>query len=1699
MRKFVLLPAVLLLTLQGIAQDFSNKGKDFFLCFPSHVPNLPNVAEMYIYITSDQNSSGVITYNGQTQTFVVTANSITTVAINRTAAYIAETEPMPVNKGIRVKVDNGQPAVVVYTEIYASARTEATLVLPVSVLGKSYRAISYYQTGNGVMRSQFQVVAVDTNTVVQYQLRINGILSGPVQTITLPKVGDVYQVQAPGLSDDLTGTLIESISNGGSGCKKIAVFSGSSSLAISGTTCNGGSYDPLIQQCYPITSWGKNFGVVPIQGNTTGYQVRVMASVDNTTVNFNGTNIVLNAGQIYPANALHVVPQTQPIFINADKPIAVTQYLLSQNCAGGTGDPDMIILNPVEQSISNITIFTSIHQAITNQYMNVLIPTAGVSSFKIDGVSVGGFTPMPTNPGYSYLKHSFVPVADASHTISSDSGFNAICYGVGNVESYGYSAGTNVKDLLTFITPINPLSISTNVTACTGTPFYFSVTLPKHPDSLTSLIWDYHGFFGTHNDTLNAPLIADDTYLIGSTQVWRYKLNHTHSYSPAGVYPITITAGTVTSEGCGNSLIIDRELYVYDPPVLGFKALNNGCVNDSIAVTDTTSYPAGTYSYKWWWDFGDGNFSTLKSPKHLYTAAGTYTIRYAVVSNVGCLSDTVTRTISITNVPLAKFGISNPICDGKPVTFSDTSSLVAPGSIVKWYWNFGDGFTVIRNNNSDTTHIYSPWNPAVTDTLTVETNTGCKSLPFVKTFKVHPNPVANFTLPAGVCLPWDSAHFISTPTIADGTGGFGYLWNFGDPPSVPNNSSVLPNPAHYYNNVGPFSIKLITTSAAGCVDSITKILSNIYPQAIAAFTVNTENCLNDLTSFTDNSNGSGNTVTEWYWDFGDGSPVNSTQNPTHIYATAGVKTIKHWVKTNVSCYSDTAVITITINPLPTANYNYTTPGCATGMISFTDASIPNAGSLTNWQWDFGDSSPLEAIQNPSHNFINAGTYQVKLTVTSSKGCVNTITKTVVVNARPRAGFIIPEVCLSDTYAQFLDTSKVALPGMLIGWEWNFGDGSPLSNLQNPQHSYTAVGNYNVRLVATSNFGCKDTITQLLTVNGSFPTANFTVTNSAMLCANDSVAIVEASTVFPGNITKVEIYWDNINFPAGPPQVDDFPFTGKVYKHLYLPNSQVTKTYEIRYRAYSGGVCVNDKLSSITVNAAPKVQFNAIPDICYDAALYQLTQASEIGAVPGSGVYSGPGVNAAGLFNPAVAGVGTHSVKYTFTSSAAGCVDSIRQNIKVLDTASARFVFIGPVCEGSPATFKDQSTAPAGIVLNNTYWNFGDGSPIEMHTAGSTLTHSFPGWGYYTVTMYNTSVYGCKSAATTQQVYISPVPQPVFSFVQSSVCLPGASVAVTNNSSIADNSAITYAWNFGDPASGALNTSVAKIPPPHIYSGTGPYTVQLTVRSNGNCINSISHIVDFIHPQPKAAFDFSKPEVCIGDIVTARDLTNGLDGTVVQWNWNFGDGGLGAAKQQPHLYNAATTYNVSLFIVNSQGCNSDTLTKPFTVHPYPVVDAGPDRWVLQGGSITIQPIVTGNDLQYLWSPATYLDNVKSAMPVAGNMQDDITYKLTVTARGGCVRSDDMFVKVLKAPKIPNTFTPNGDGINELWQIQYLDTYPDNRVQVFTRNGQLVFESKGYKIPWNGKLNGKALPFDTYYYIIEPGNGRAPVTGYVTLIR
>ncbi|MCW3091269.1 MAG: hypothetical protein JWP81_2338 [Ferruginibacter sp.] len=1719
------------------SQDFSNKGKDFWIAYPAHIDGTSSA--MGIYITSDVNATGSITVGGTVLPFTLTANSVVRKFIGpngsgdapNTAVYLSSQDGMAVGAAIHVIADH---PVAVYAHIIRSARSAATLVLPTNVWGKNYIVPNYQNAGSQVGYGEVAIMAKLANTTVEITPRVNSRsgsrVAGIPYQITLANPGDVYQVQfASGA--DASGSVVNSVANASGGCNPIAVISATTWTGLNCSNSNGG--DNLYQQLFPVATWGKTFLTAPYIDRP--YDVVRVFVTDATTIVTKTENGVATTLTGLASGNFYEYTTSNPTQLVADKAISVVQYIISQSCKTGCGtnspltscwaDPEMIILNPVEQTINNITLFSA-HQSwvppgqsqIQRCLLNIIIKSVAAASFTINGRAPTGIFSTIPGTGYSYLQEDVtaISLSNPVQTLKADSAFSAIAYGFGNVESYGYNAGTNVKDLYQQIRIISQYGIEQTPSACIGSPIKFKISLPYRADSL---YWSFNGntrqspaanvWQAPNPAPAPNPLPFDSLTIVNGKTIYWYSLPSDYTFTATGSYPISVTAYKSFSDGCGNTQDIQFDLEVSDPPVADFYWQSNGCVKQAVQFRDTTLTTKPTY--KWIWNFGDpasgtANVSNLKNPAHLFSSAGTYTVTYSNITTPGCVSNLSSKQVTVTLEPTANFGVSNLLCEGKPLVFSDSSVANGTSNLVNWYWDYGDGIkdTVAANNNR--THTYFLWGNK-TVSLKVETNSGCQGPLFTKTIIVNPIPVADFNLPAGICLPADSARFSDASSAADNSqAGFKYLWNFGDVSNGMNDSAVMKNPAHYYTTTGPFSIHLKITSAAGCVDDSTKILSTLFLQAVAGFTVKGENCLNDSTIFTSTSVGSGNTITNWHWDFGDGTPVGSVQNPAHLYTASGTKTIKHWVTTDKGCTSDTMSRTIIVNPLPTAGFITTGPYCITRNINFMDTSKANAGNLASWKWDFGDGNSLNSTNGNSftHSYTSIGSFPVALTVATDKGCTSRVaTHTQTIYPLPNPGFIIPEVCLSDTYAQFTDTSSI-VSGSITKWLWNFGDpGSGTFNTspqQNPRHSYTAVGAYTDSLTVTSNNGCSSSIAQSFFVNGANPTANFTVAKPAALCGNDSVAITNTSSVFPGNITKVEIYWDNVGTPAKF-DMDDFPYPGKVYRHMY-PNFQtpLSKNYTIRFKAYSGGVCVNEKVQVITLNAAPKVQFTVLPNTCMDAVPFQLTQATEVGGVPGSFQFAGLGISTMGLFSPAIAGAGTHTIVYTFTSTTGGCVDTASRQIIVLAPPLADFTFTLPACETKAISFTSTSTSTAGT-LTNYLWDFGDGTPLVLKNSPVAFAHVFTVAANYTVKLKVTTSNGCISTAKQLVVSVKPQPQPNFT-IPASVCLPAAAVTFNNLSMIADGTenAFIYAWDFGDAASGTANNSVAKTPT-HVYTGRGPYYITLQVTSGDGCVEDTILVLNTIHPQPSAAFSSDKGSVCIRDVVTFKDESNGLDGTVAAWNWNFGDGQKDNTRNPTHLYGSDKAFSVSLYITNSRGCNSDTLTKAFSVYPYPVVDAGPERVILEGGSIVLQPIVTGNNLQYLWAPVSYLNSAKSPMPTVNSPVNDITYTLTVTASGNCAASDKVLVRLLKTPKIPNTFSPNGDGINDKWKISYLESYPECRIQVFTRTGQLVFDLKGYSDDkaWDGNINRKSLPVDTYYYIIEPGSGRKPFTGYVTIVK
>jgi gliding motility-associated-like protein len=922
----------------------SNIGTEFWTAYMDHVNGVGGASgsQMNLYIACDVATTVTISCadGSFSNTVNVVPNVITTFAVP-TTTFLGNLNGQTV-KGIHIVSQN---PIAVYAHIYASSVSGATLLLPVNTLSNDYYSLNYTQVSNATAAdpaySAFLVIATADSTSVQITpsaLLLDNSAANVPFTIKLKK-GEVYQ----GLSKtDLTGTHISAIS-GTSGCKKIAVFSGSSKISIG--TPNVTS-DNLFQQVYPTPSWGKTYITVPLKNRD--YDVfRVVVSDPTANVTMNGAPI---AGALIN-NFYYQFNSQSPNYITADKPIQVIQYAVTQgnNINGVTntsktdvGDPEMIYINPLEQNIDQVTLYSPFEYKITQSYINVVIPTSAAASFVLDGTAPpGGFTAVPTNPAYSYGQFN---VSSSTHNISANSGFNAIAYGFGQDESYGYAAGTNVKNLDEFIQYINPVSDQVATTGCINSGSDPEVVIPYQTDTIT---WDLGN--GSAPVTQANPVYADTIHR-NSQVLYVYNYGKPVTYA-AGTYAVKVTVLDPISTICGSTEEIDLNYTVVDPPAAKFTSRDTVCTTDTVGFKDLTDGTVNAIK-TWHWDFGTGDTSNVQNPVYHFLQSGPHTVTLTVTGSTGC-STSVSNIVYARVLPVANFKVQAPSCESPlSVTFTDLS-VPSEGVIASWLWDFGDGATSTLQNP---THTYASAQ-SYTVGLTIITNNGCSNVASKSTV-VNFSPTVDFTLP-DVCQYDTFAHFTAIASVTDSmSDNLTYGWNFGDPTNTTSpNTATGKTVQHHFNGIGTYNVTLTVTTANGCARDTVKQLTVNGGNPQAAFTVLNSNalCSNQSVVFETNANvpGFGNgKVTSFTMNYGDGTAIqtlriDSGQTFTHKYpiqySTATPYTVTMTAYSGATC-SNMASQTINILPVPETIFTPPAKICQnTGTLQLSSYVTEQAG------------------------------------------------------------------------------------------------------------------------------------------------------------------------------------------------------------------------------------------------------------------------------------------------------------------------------------------------------------------------------------------------------------------------------------------------------------------------------------------------------------------------------------------------------------------------------------------------------------------------------------------------------------------------------------------------------------------------------------------------------------------------------------
>ena len=1670
------------------SQDFSNKGKEFWIAYSYHVGmQNPPAPTMTLYITSDVNTNYTVEIFGVTtiQTGSISAGQVVSVIVP--TAYMLTAGGLYTGKTIRVTTDKNS---VVYAYITRSAVSGATVCLPTPVLGKEYYSMNFTQVSNEPNSNSFiTIVAVEDNTTVEITPTANttnGWAAGSTNSVTLNK-GQIFQVLGTAGNTngvDLTGSVIRSVASGSGGCKRIAVFSGSGKISIG---CpNPGTSDNLYQQLYPTGSWGLKYLTVPSYSRPTNFY-RIIRKTLSTNVYVNGA-LIPSASFV---NGLYYeFSNSSGNEIHATEPISVAQYFTTQGCSGnGTPyDPDMIILNPVEQNINNVTLVSSNLVALQPQHhLHVIMRNGGtgIASFKLDGaaVSSASWTTHPGDPGYSYL---YLPnVAQGYHTLTSDSGFNALAYGYAQAESYGYSAGANVKDLYQFVSILNQYATVSFPATCKNAPFFFRIVFPYQP---TQIQWQFGSVLnamGISDVTIASP-VYDSTWVVNGRQVYRYSLPLQYTITAIGTYPIKVIANNPTSDGCGGVQEIDYDLQVFNPPTAAFNFSTNGCVTSPVNFTDQSNTGGRTIT-QWHWDFGDAGTSTIQNPSHSYPAPGSYFATLSVITDVGCISDTATRNVILSQLPVANFGASAPRCAGKVITFTDSS--VSSGSVLaKWFWDFGDGSPVIiATSNAPQTHTYAAPG-SYNATLKVETTSGCQSFVFTKVIMIYSDPTAAFSLNGAVCLPQGTANFVNASTMPDGTGPLlTYLWNFGD-----GNTSTTTNPVHIYTTGGPFTVTLTATSNNGCVNTGTQTLNNIYAQPHAVFTVDSiESCYGGTFNFIDQSTAANSTVTSWFWDFGDAT-TSTAQNPNKQYSAPGVYIVKHYINSAAGCRSDTMTMSVTVLQLPTVSFTNSNPVCEQSAVQFTSTSVPNAGSLTQFNWTVNGNATGGNNSVISYTPATAGSYTIGLSVTTNKGCTNQASSPLTVNPKPVANFSLPNVCLPAGTANFVSTSTVA-GGSITSYLWNFGN-SQTATTQNATTTYSNTGPFTVSLTVTSNNGCTDTRSSQLTSVYAQPQAAFNAPPE--VCLGAPANFTDQSTA--PNSTVASWLW---NFGDATTSTSQNP----------VKNYAAAGTYTVTLTVTSAIGCPSTTATrTVVVNPLPSANFNVSAPTCASRDI-TFTDASIANA--GSLVKwtwnFGDGNNAvnatAAPFIHNYTNPGSYNVTLQVETNK-GCISTLLTKpvtVNVLPVAG----FIAPqVCLADPAApFVDTSKISAGSITG-WLWNFGDPNANAANPNTSTLqnpTHRYSVVGNYTAALIVTSNSGCTDTITQTFTVNGSIPLANFTVQNANALCSNKQVTIADASTVDFGNIIKteiyWDWTTDPTIKTTDNSPLPGKLYNHIYPEFGtPSTKTVTIRmisySGINCMNVLTKTITLL-ATPSLRFD-PLNEICSNASpfqITQAGITNGLPGAGV-----FSGIGVGASGMFDPNGAGPGLQTIRYTFTGANTC-SNYIEQTIRVNPTPVASAGPDKVVLEGGQVQLTPALNaGFPVTYTWTPPTGLSNPAAPDPIA-SPADDITYTMKVASDKGCTTSDQVFVKVLKKPAIPNIFSPNGDGIHDKWVIGFLDTYPGCTVEIFNRYGQRIYYSVGYSNPWDGTINGTPVPVGTYYYIVDPKNGRQKMTGYVDIVR
>lgn len=1156
--------------------------------------------------------------------------------------------------------------------------------------------------------------------------------------------------------------------------------------------------------------------------------------------------------------------------------------------------------------------------------------------------------------------------------------------------------------------------------------------------------------------------------------------NPSHTYTNQGIYDVTLIIRN--ARGCRDTLSIPQFAATGNKPVADFSYTpSTSCKSNPIDFTNLTS----PNSDQWLWSFGDGGVSTQQNPSYVYGDTGTFSVML-VASMFGCADTQLLENIITINPPGAGFTIERNCIDPNEIIFTDAS--LAPDT---WFWDFGDGNTSTDPNPThrfDTTGVYSV-SLVVTDTvygcsdemiqdiqiynvnadfissdtlicypgeaefvnLSVDADkynwtidqaastattpnfsmsergyydvkliatdvNGCKDTIVKPDYIFVRGPEANFgATPTFGCAPLNVGFIDSS--IEMGGAINKWLWKFGD-----GAVDSTQTPSHMYQSSLSQDVTLIVTDVNGCVDSIMKSDFVTPSRPIANFSADQLSCTGKTVSFIDSSIGNGLT---YLWEFGNGD--TSTQiTPTYEYNLEGTYTITLTVVDQFGCDSTLVKPNYVTVSDPVADFyadSLFSP-CPPLLVHFTDSS---KGNISNWEWDFGDGGS-SVINSPSNVYTKAGEYTVKLTVTNSVGCKDSIVKddlVVVLGPKGTFEFTTTNGCLGNEI-QFIAVTENSVENT-----WDFGDGTLYKAGDTTLHTYPSSGIYKPTLVLDDGLGCLFTIPTNDSVLVGEINVDF-ISDSNYLCKTGDIQFGDLSFGFPG-INSWE--W---NFGDGNTSNSQNP--SHHFDSAGIYNVSLT---------VSNGYCIDtiEKPAFISVDRGPQADFDnsGLPCIPADISFNDLTQSDSTLASWswdfGNGNTSNV-QNATTQFPTA----GSYDVQLIVASNI-GCADTVVKSIKINENPVANAGTDSSICSyeqlqlnGQGAEFyswfpasglsNDSTANPIAqpnvttdyvlTVMDSIGCSSSDTITIEVNNPPVVTTISdqvickgdiiniwasggdFYNWNptgscancdstlvkpststTYTVAVSDSN--GCVSNDSVE-VTVNPIPEGIVQN-DTTICL-GATVKLNTSG------ANTYTWSGGAPHAMSCYTCAAPFVNP---TDSSTFVVELSNQFGCSITDSVSVYVN----QLPVANITGKSESCEKETVTL--LASGG----VSYEWINNTNGLSCltCDSASFVTNGDVTYTVE--VTNQYGCkDQDDIT--IITRPIPMVQTIEDAKLCLGDEIELT--TTSDGTEFLWSQSEILNADNILSPLA-SPEENVQLVVTAFNQYDCLSRDTVNLEVI----------------------------------------------------------------------------------------